>query len=253
MKIVSWNVNGLRACLEKGLADYLADSDAGIIAIQETKTNTPLAGFPVKGYSAAWGVGDRPGYSGTLCLFKETPISVLPGFGENNAFDARSRVITLKYRDFYFINVYAPNSYGDRSKWYYRLDWDTALAEYIDSLHSQNKALIICGDFNVAHKHIDIFPESTRNDKDPPGFSSEERGGFDRLLEFGLVDVFRWLHPDLEGAYTWWVPKKRKQNKGRRLDYFLVSESLIPRVQSCGIRPDVFGSDHAPVELIIDI
>jgi exodeoxyribonuclease-3 len=237
----------------KGLLNYITETDADILAIQETKMNTLMSDFPPRGYTADWNCGERLGYSGTVCLYKKQPLSIRHGFGEAR-FDAEGRLITLEYPSFYFVNAYVPNSQGGLDRWYYRLDWDAAFAEYLEYLQGR-KPVIVAGDFNVARDYIDIFPENLRNDENPPGFLSEERDGLNALLDMGLSDVFRNLHPTQERAYTWWSNRlnKRAENRGWRIDYFLVSESLMPRVESCEIRSDVYGSDHAPVELTINL
>jgi exodeoxyribonuclease-3 len=248
MKILTWNVNGLRAGFGH-FFDYIADAGADAIAIQETRVTEPAADLDGLGYSIAWNIAEQPGYAGTAILYKQPPQNVTYGLGVKK-FDREARVITLDYPDYYFITVYVPNSQTDLDKWYFRLDFDTAFLKYIDTLR-YNKSLIICGDFNVAHDHIDIYPENVRNPEEQYGFRSEERDGFDGLLNLDLVDVFRVKNPT-ERAYTWWSQKHpRSENKGRRLDYFLVSTTLTPNVQSCRIRPDIPGSDHAPVEMEI--
>jgi exodeoxyribonuclease-3 len=250
MKFLTWNINGLRAGFDR-FFDCIADAGADIIAVQETRVTEPAADLDGLGYSIAWNVAEQAGYSGTAILYKEPPLAVKHGFGVKK-FDREARVITLDYPDYCFVTVYVPNSQTDLDKWYFRLDFDTAFLRYIDKLR-YNKNLIICGDFNVAHNHIDIYPENVRNPAEQYGFSTEERDAFDGLLNLGLVDVFRAVNPT-ERAYTWWSQKHpRSENKGRRLDYFLVSECLISKVQSCKIRPDISGSDHAPVEMEIDL
>jgi exodeoxyribonuclease-3 len=254
MKFITWNINGLRAFLKKGLNEYALLSDADVLGFQETKTNEPTAigNHEERGYHAHWNFAERSGYSGTVCLSRQEPILIERGFG-NKKLDTEGRLITLSFPKFYYVNVYVPNSQGELDRWYYRLDWDTAFAEYLENLQNR-KPLIVGGDFNVARDYIDIYPENSRNEKEPLGFTSEERGGFEKLLDSGLVDVFRELNPTQAGAYSWWTPKaERSANRGRRLDYFLVSERLLPQVKSCVIRSDVFGSDHAPLELEVDI
>jgi exodeoxyribonuclease-3 len=255
LKLITWNVNGLRACLEKGLGEYVLSSDADIIALQETKINkpTPIADYKAVGYRADWNCAERNGYSGTACLFKKNPIMIEHKIGVDEL-DTEGRVITLNYPDFYFVNVYVPNSQGELERWYYRLDWDTAFREYLTDLQN-DKPVIVCGDFNVARDYIDVYPENLRNEKNPHGFLSDERDGFNALLDIGFVDVFRELNPTQEGAYSWWSNRgnKRRENRGWRIDYFLVTGNLLPRVKSYEIRTDIFGSDHAPIEMVIDI
>jgi len=252
VKISSWNVNGLKACIGNGLTDYLKVTSADIIALQETKVNAAIDEVIPPGYKAIWNHAERPGYSGTLCMSRHKPLSVKYGLGVPKL-DTEGRLITLEYSAFYFLNVYVPNSQGSLDRWYYRLDWDVAFSEYIESLQSL-KPVVIAGDFNVAHHHIDIYPENLRNDKNPRGFTSEERDAFQSLLDLGLTDVFRELNPDLR-AYSWWSNRlhKRKEDRGWRIDYFLVTDDLLKKIKSCRIRDDVFGSDHAPLELVISL
>ena len=240
MKFITWNVNGLRACIGKGLADYLRKADADVVALQEIKTNIPLPDFSFPQYFAEWNGGERLGYSGTVCLFKKKPLTVMRGLGDER-FDKEGRLITLEYPTFYFVNAYVPKSQDGLNRWCYRLDWDTAFADYLSNLQKR-KPVIVCGDFNVAHNYIDIYPENLRNIENPYGFLTEEREGFNALLGTGLSDVFRELHPAREQAYTWWSNRlnKRKENRGWRLDYFLASDSLLPKVKSCDIRADVY-------------
>jgi len=251
VKISTWNVNGLRACYND-LAEYLKTASSDLVALQEIKVNAPANDLILPDYKAIWNCAERPGYSGTLCLIRQKPLAVKYGLGKPKL-DTEGRLITLEYSAFYFINCYTPNSQGSLDRWYHRLEWDTAFAEYIESLQSL-KPVIIGGDFNVAHQHIDIYPENLKNDKEPRGFSTEERSGFQILLEHGLVDVFRELNPNLS-AYSWWSNRfhKRNKNHGWRIDYFLVTDSLFRKVKSCRIRNDVFGSDHAPLELEISV
>jgi exodeoxyribonuclease-3 len=218
---------------------------------QETKATEPFD-VTLKGYTAMWNVSARRGYAGTLCLFRSKPDSIVCGFGDEST-DSEGRVITLEYPQAFIVNLYVPNSQGAKEKWFQRLDFDDALRSYAEKL-SSHKPLILCGDFNVAHDYLDIYPENTRNFEEQPGFSSEERGGFNALLDVGLTDAYRALHSD-ERAYTWWAKRfdSRALNKGRRLDYFLVSDSLIDCVRSCDILTDITISDHAPIVMEIDI
>ena len=193
MKLITWNVNGLRACLNKSFTDYIFKSGADIIAVQETKLNEKLAEVSSLGYFTAWNFAKRLGYSGTLCLFKDEPLSIIYGFGSEEA-ETEGRLITLEYTSFYFVNVYVPNSQEGRERWYFRLEWDKKLLKYLTDLQSV-KPVIIIGDFNVAHKYIDIYPENLRNEENPYGFLSEERDNFDAILNEGFVDVFRELYP----------------------------------------------------------
>jgi exodeoxyribonuclease-3 len=244
MKFLSFNVNGLAACLNKGLADMLASENPDIAALQEVKANAPAPEFPPNGRRVEWNFAERRGYAGTACLFKKRPLTVTRGIGIDK-FDADGRVVTLEYPSFSFVNVYVPNSQGGLAKWYRRLEWDEAFYDCIAAI-MRRKPVIIGGDFNVAHEVID-----TCHAEPTAGFREEEREGFDRLLSLGLVDTFRSLNPGAEGAYTWWSGKNggRAANLGRRLDYFLVSESIAGKITSANILPDIQGSDHAPITL----
>jgi len=253
VKIVTWNVNGIRACIGKGLADYLLTANADIIGLQKTKVNAPIPDLVPPGYNAVWNAGERLGYSGTMCLYKQTPVSVRSG-ADDPRLDGEGRIITLEYPAFYYVNAYVPNSQGGIDRAHYRLDWDAAFVRYLYDLQAE-KPVVVGGDFNVSRDYIDVFPENLRNIENPTGFTSEERGGFQALLDIGLVDVFRELHPSQERAYTWWSNRlnKRDENRGWRIDYFLISACLLKKVKGCEIRPDVFGSDHAPIELKIKL
>lgn len=246
MKIVSWNVNGLAACKRKGFLRVLARSCADIFCCQEIKTQCPLS---TPGYLQFWNPASRPGYSGTLTLARKAPISVRYGMGVGR-FDEEGRLILLEYEEFYVTNVYVPNSQSGLARLEYRTAWDAALREFLRSL---DKPVILCGDFNVARGYIDIYPENLRNEVELPGFQSQEREGMDQLLDLGLIDVFRTWYPQVEGAYTWWSMrlKKRLENRGWRLDYFLISETLMPMVQNITHHTDILGSDHCPISLVL--
>ena len=246
MKIVSWNVNGLAACKRKGFLRVLARSGADIFCCQEIKTRCPLS---TPGYLQFWNPAKRPGYSGTLTLARKEPLSVRYGMGIRE-FDVEGRLITLEYDGFYALNVYVPNSQSGLARLEYRTAWDAALREFLLTL---DKPVILCGDFNVARGYIDIYPENLRNEVEPPGFQSQEREGMDQLLGLGLIDVFRTWYPQVEGAYTWWSMrlKKRLENRGWRLDYFLISETLMPMVQNITHHTDILGSDHCPISLVL--
>jgi exodeoxyribonuclease-3 len=237
--------------MDKGFAAYFACTDADYIALQETKVNAPLTALNRPGYYCEWNCGERLGYSGTVSIYKNKPLAITHSIGDARL-DKEGRLITLEYTDFYFVNVYVPNSQGELERWYYRLDWDSAFLVYLENLQNR-KPVIVGGDFNVARDYIDIYPENLRNNKNPHGFLSEEWDGLNAILDIGFVDVFRELNPTLEGAYTWWSNRlnKRKENRGWRIDYFLISENLFPKIKSCEIRTDIYGSDHAPIELVI--
>ena len=230
----------------KGLLRVLARSGADIFCCQEIKTRCPLS---TPGYLQFWNPAKRPGYSGTLTLARKEPLSVRYGMGIRE-FDVEGRLITLEYDGFYALNVYGPNSQSGLARLEYRTAWDAALREFLLTL---DKPVILCGDFNVAREHIDIYPENLRNEPEPPGFQSLEREGMERLLALGLTDVFRAWHPQVEGAYTWWSMRlnKRLENRGWRLDYFLISEALLPMMQSVAHHTDILGSDHCPISLTL--
>jgi exodeoxyribonuclease-3 len=252
MKFATWNVNGLRACANS-FFDYLASTELDFYALQETKLNEPFENLEGLGYTIIWNFGKKQGYSGTAIFCKYKPISIKYGFGEKK-YDQEGRIITLEYESYYLINVYVPNSQGGIERWYYRLSFDSKFLDYIDIL-AKNKNVIICGDLNVAHNYIDIYKDNLRNEEKQHGFTSEEREGLNKLLNLGLIDVFRHFNPNKEDAFTWWSNKFNKQteNRGRRLDYFLVSNNIIQYVKNCKIRSDVYGSDHVPVEMEISI
>ena len=246
MKILSWNVNGIMACKRKGFQKVVANSKADVFCCQEVRAWCSLN---LPDYHQYWCLGERPGYSGTLILAKEEPLSVEYGIGIKK-FDDEGRVIKIEYEKYYIINVYVPNSQNGQERQDYRAEWDEA---FYDWLKTMRKPLIICGDFNVARDYIDIYPENLRNDPNPPGFQSQEREGLEHLLEAGLSDAFRELYPDKEGSYTWWSNRlnKRLENRGWRLDYFLVSNELMPLVNDCRHHVDILGSDHCPISLTL--
>ncbi|MFR9542618.1 MAG: exodeoxyribonuclease III, partial [Rikenellaceae bacterium] len=250
MKIVSWNVNGVRACLEKEFLDIVAKMDADIYCIQETKATQSQVGLVTPSYAQFWNSARRQGYSGVLVLTKTEPLSIREGFGIEE-FDIEGRLLTLEYPDFILLCVYMPMSKGRIQRSSYRSDWDDALLKYIQTF---SKPIIICGDFNVAHKHIDIYPENLRNDPNPPGFQEGERTNLERLLNTGLADVFRQRNPKAQ-VYSWWSNRlnKRAENRGWRLDYFLVSNALVGSVTDAQIHGDIYGSDHCPISLDIDL
>jgi exodeoxyribonuclease-3 len=248
MKLLSWNVNGLRALLRDGGLPSLAGG-TDFVCLQETQMGEPISPL-LPDYGAEWAFSKRLGYAGVASLFKKQPNAVIYGLGDEKL-NAEGRVLTLEYPAFFLVNVYVPQSQGGLERWYYRLDFDAALAEHAECLLNQ-KPVILCGDFNVAHEYIDIYPENTRNFENSPGFKEEERGAFDNLLSLGFVDAFRSANPE-KIAYTWWGKRfnHKEQNKGRRLDYFLVSENIADAVVSSEIISDFTGSDHAPITLTI--
>ena len=246
MKIVSWNVNGLAACKRKGFLRVLARSGADIFCCQEIKTRCPLS---TPGYLQFWNPAKRPGYSGTLTLARKEPLSVRYGMGIRE-FDVEGRLITLEYDGFYALNVYVPNSQSGLARLEYRTAWDAALREFLLTL---DKPVILCGDFNVAHQEIDL--KNPKPNRGKAGFSDEERGKFSELLAAGFTDTFRYLYPDLTGAYSWWSYRfhAREKNAGWRIDYFCVSNRIANRIKEAKIHTEIYGSDHCPVELCLDL
>jgi exodeoxyribonuclease-3 len=252
MILISYNVNGLRAAIGKGLVDFIAASRTDFVLLQETKGDAQVD-FSAMGYAVEHNISKRRGYEGVALLFKKKPINVMRGF-ENAELDAEGRLIVLEYPSYYIANVYVPNSQGGLERWYYRLAWDEALVECVARLRCQ-KPVVIGGDFNVAHEYIDVYPENTKNLEKQAGFRNEERGGFDKLLEAGFVDSFRYMRPEERGAYTWRSAKceNRQNNRGRRLDYFLVSEGLEQKIRESSILSEVLISDHSPIKLVLDL
>jgi exodeoxyribonuclease-3 len=252
MKLISWNVNGIRACLKKGLADFLASESPEILCLQETKARPEQVELPLEfgSYHAEWNSAQKPGYSGVAVFSREKPISVVHGIGIEEH-DTEGRVLTLEFCDFRLVNVYTPNAQNELRRLSYRMTWDAAFLQHICSLESLGKPVIICGDLNVAHQEIDLArPKQNRGSA---GFSDEERAGFTRLLESGFIDTFRHFYPKKEGAYSWWSYRAnaRANNVGWRIDYFGVSEKFAPRLKAADILPAVMGSDHCPVTLEI--
>ncbi|WP_416722349.1 exodeoxyribonuclease III [Bacillus stercoris] len=252
MKLISWNVNGLRAVMRKmDFLSYLKEEDADIICLQETKIQDGQVDLQPEGYHVYWNYAVKKGYSGTAVFSKQEPLHVMYGIGIEEH-DQEGRVITLEFENVFVMTVYTPNSRRGLERIDYRMQWEEALLSYILEL-DEKKPVILCGDLNVAHQEIDLKnPKANRKNA---GFSDQERGAFTRLLEAGFVDSFRHVYPDLEGAYSWWSyrPGARDRNIGWRIDYFVVSESLKEQIEDAGISKDVMGSDHCPVELIINI
>lgn len=249
MKLISWNVNGLRACMQKGFLDFFNDADADFFCLQETKLQAGQIQLELPGYTQYWCYAEKKGYSGTAIFAKEAPLSVRYGLGIPEL-DTEGRLITLEYADFFLVTCYTPNAQRELARLDHRLKWDEAFRNYLVGLDSQ-KPVIICGDLNVAHKEIDLKnPGSNRGNA---GFSDEERDSFSKLLACGFTDTFRKLHPDATGAYSWWsyMFKARLNNAGWRIDYFLVSDRLADRITAAPIYSDVMGSDHCPVGLSI--
>ncbi|KFF54894.1 MULTISPECIES: exodeoxyribonuclease III [Bacillus] len=252
MKLISWNVNGLRAVMRKmDFLSYLKEEDADIICLQETKIQDGQVDLQPEGYHVYWNYAVKKGYSGTAVFSKQEPLHVMYGIGIEEH-DQEGRVITLEFENVFVMTVYTPNSRRGLERIDYRMQWEEALLSYILEL-DEKKPVILCGDLNVAHKEIDLKnPKANRKNA---GFSDQERGAFTRLLEAGFVDSFRHVYPDLEGAYSWWSYRAgaRDRNIGWRIDYVVVSESLKEQIEDAGISKDVMGSDHCPVELIINI
>jgi exodeoxyribonuclease-3 len=248
INMVSWNVNGLRACMGKGFMDFLTESNCDIIGLQETKMQPEQANFDFAGYHAFWNSAEKKGYSGTLVLSKQEPISVSHGIGIEEH-DKEGRVITLEFEKYYFITVYTPNSQRELARLEYRMRWEDDFRAF---LNGHEKPVVVCGDLNVAHKEIDLKNPKT-NTKNA-GFTPQERAKMTELLESGFVDTFRKLYPEKTGAYTWWsyMAQARQKNVGWRIDYFLVSEALRENIREATILPDVMGSDHCPVGLMLE-
>lgn len=248
MKMISWNVNGLRACLTKGgFLDSFAKLDADIFCLQETKMQKGQAEIDLPGYEEYWNSADKKGYSGTAVFTRVKPLSVTYGIGIDE-FDHEGRVITCEFDDFYFVCCYTPNSQDELRRLEYRMRWEDAFRARLCELDAV-KPVILCGDLNVAHKEIDL--KNPRTNRRNAGFTDEERGKLSELIEAGFVDSFRHFYPDLVGAYSWWsyIGGARSRNAGWRIDYFMVSEKLKDRMVDAKIHADVFGSDHCPVEL----
>lgn len=249
MKLISWNVNGLRACLKKGFEDVVRGFDADFFCIQETKMQQGQAEVDLPDYEEFYCSADKKGYSGTAIYAKESPMSVQYNFGEHTD---EGRSIILEYEKFYLVNVYVPNSQEKLKRLDYRMKWEDDIREFLTTL-SSIKPVVMCGDLNVAHREIDL--KNPANNRGNAGFSDEERGKFGELLEAGFIDTFRYLYPDAEGMYSWWSYRfnARKNNAGWRIDYFIVSEALKDKIREAKIHTEIFGSDHCPVELELDL
>lgn len=249
MKLISWNVNGLRACLNKGFAEYFADMDADIFCLQETKLQPEQVEIAFKGYHQYFNSAVKKGYSGTAIFCKQEPLKVTLDIGMDRHND-EGRVITLEFEEFYMVTVYTPNSQRELARLAYRMEWEDDFRAYLMEL-DKIKPVIVCGDMNVAHKEIDL--KNPKSNTKNAGFTIEERDKMTALLESGFVDTFRYKYPDLTDAYTWWsyMFKAREKNVGWRIDYFLVSDRLKDRIEDAGIHQDVLGSDHCPVELLL--
>lgn len=249
MKMISWNVNGLRACVTKGFKDFFNSIDADIFSIQETKLQEGQIDFAPEGYFAYWNYAEKKGYSGVAVFTKKEPISVFYGMGIDEH-DHEGRLITLEFEDFYHITAYVPNSQDKLARIDYRMKWEDDILDYMKKLE-EKKPVILCGDLNVAHNEIDL--KNPKTNRKNAGFSDEERGKFTKLINSGFTDTFRYFYPDKEGIYSWWSYRAnaRKNNAGWRIDYFIVSECLNDRLVDAKIYTEIMGSDHCPVELEI--
>ena len=248
MKAISWNVNGLRACVGKGFLDYMAENPADFICLQETKLQAGQIDLPLpEGYRSYWNYAERKGYSGTAILTPHEPLRVTYGI-DVEIHSHEGRAITLEYPEFYLVNIYTPNAQQELARLDYRLAWERDLRAYLMAL-DKKKPVIICGDMNVAHEEIDL--KNPKTNRGSAGFSDEERAAFSALLDSGFADTFRRLYPDKTGAYSWWSYRyrARQNNAGWRIDYFVVSERMMKRVRDAGIDSDITGSDHCPVWL----
>ena len=247
MKLISWNVNGLRACIKKGFMDFLASADADILCLQETKMHEGQEIIETPGYHQFWCSAEKKGYSGTLTLTKEKPLSVSYGIGID-IHDHEGRAVTTEFNDFYLVNFYVPNSQDQLKRLAYRMQWEDDVRDYLSQLR-KSKPVIVCGDMNVAAEEIDL--KNPKTNRKNAGFSDEEREKFRQLKASGFIDTFRYFYPDLEGVYSWWSYRfnARKNNAGWRIDYFLASEELESRLSDAKILTDVMGSDHCPVVL----
>ena len=251
MHFISWNVNGLRACMQKGFMDFFKDADADFFCLQETKLQFGQIEMDLPEYSQFWNYAEKKGYSGTAIFAKTEPISTLLGVGVPEL-DTEGRLITLEYPDFYIATCYTPNAQRELARIDHRMAWDEAFRNFLSELDKE-KPVIVCGDLNVAHQEIDLKnPKSNRGNA---GFSDEERGSFTETLSRGFTDTFRHLYPDVTGAYSWWsyMFKAREKNAGWRIDYFLVSDRVKENITSATIHSDILGSDHCPVGLELDI
>ncbi len=251
MKFVSWNVNGLRACLEKGFTDIFKSFDADIFALQETKMQEGQAEVPTEGYSQYWNSADKKGYSGTAVFTRIKPNSVSYGIGIDKH-DHEGRVITLEFDNFYFVTCYTPNSQNELARLDYRMEWEDDFRNYLLTL-DRNKPVILCGDLNVAHNEIDL--KNPKTNRHNAGFTDEERNKMTTLLNSGFCDSFRYLYPDKTDTYSWWSYRfqARAKNAGWRIDYFVTSDAIKENIKAADIHTDIFGSDHCPVSLEIEI
>lgn len=250
MKLVSWNVNGIRACVKKGFMEYVAKTDADIICLQETKVQEGQIELDLPGYEQYWNYALKKGYSGTAVFTRIKPLSVKYGIGESDE-EPEGRILTLEYETFFLVNVYVPNAKRDLSRLDYRMQWEDEIRSYLTEL-DKSKPVVFCGDLNVARNEIDI--RNAKSNHGNSGFTAEERGKMAELLDEGFIDTFRHFYPDREGAYSWWsyMNKVRERNIGWRIDYFITSERLAPYLLDASIHAETLGSDHCPVCLEMD-
>ncbi len=248
MKFISWNVNGLRACMQKGFLDFFNEADADFFCIQESKLQEGQITLDLPGYHQYWNYAEKKGYSGTAIFTKHEPLSVSYGIGIE-AHDHEGRVITLEYTDFYMVTCYTPNSQNELARLPYRMTWENDFLTYLKNLDAK-KPVILCGDLNVAHKEIDL--KNPKTNRHNAGFTDEERNKMTQLLEAGFTDTFRFFYPDMESIYSWWSYRfqARSKNAGWRIDYFITSSSMDDKLTDAKIHTDILGSDHCPVELI---
>ena len=250
MKFISWNVNGLRACLGKGFQEYFDQADADFFCLQETKLSDGQLSLPLPGYHAYWNYAEKKGYSGTAVFAKEEPLNVTYGVGVPEL-DTEGRMITLEYPKFYLVTCYTPNAQRELARIDHRMKWDDAFRAKLAQLDGQ-KPVVVCGDLNVAHREIDL--KNPASNRGSAGFSDQERESFQKTLDIGFTDTFRSLYPEQAGIYSWWsyMFHAREKNAGWRIDYFLVSSRTAGQIRQAAIHCDVFGSDHCPVELVWD-
>ena len=248
-KLISWNVNGLRACMGKGFDEIFKSLDADVFCLQEIKLKEGQIDYLPDGYNAYWNYAEKAGYSGTALFSKEKPLSVSYGIGIEKH-DTEGRVITAEFEKFYVVTCYTPNAQDGLKRLDYRMEWEDDFREYLKGLE-KNKPVILCGDLNVAHNEIDL--KNPKTNRKNAGFSDEERAKMTELLGNGFVDTFRYFYPEAEGEYSWWSYrfKAREKNAGWRIDYFIVSNALVPQLDSASIHQEIFGSDHCPVELVL--
>ncbi len=251
MKLISWNVNGIRACVQKGFIEFFKEADADIFCLQETKLQEGQIDLDLPGYHQYWNYAEKKGYSGTAIFTKKEPLCAYYGIGMEEH-DKEGRVITLEFDSFYMVTVYTPNSKSELERLDYRMEWEIAFRQYLKKLE-ETKPVIFCGDLNVAHKEIDLKnPKANRKNA---GFTDEERGKFDEIVESGFIDTFRYFYPEQAEIYSWWSYRfrAREKNAGWRIDYFCTSDSLKDKLIDAKIHNEILGSDHCPVELTIDL